>query len=1115
LPDSRHKYLYERLGDHDFQQLVNALLTHRFSEFRPLPLRQADGGRDGVSTVSGKSLIYQVKWSTKGTEKDPVSWLNATISQEMESIRELAAAGAKRYIIVTNVPSTGRPGSGTFDRLNEKLQEYSRDLGIDMSALWREALNGMVDTTPDEVKWAYADMLAGWDLVRYLLSGASTSHQGTRLRDLLHKVAAAQWEEDETLKFSQVELDRERVVDLFVDVPATRIKAPDRVQQASLGPSNLGGAARYLRLISPYPFTLVRGAPGQGKSTLGQYVCQAFRVAFMPNSNPSNGLERVEHPRFPIRFDLDDYAAWMQGHDVFDDSDTPKANKRKPRNSSERSIEAFLAELMTHLSGSNPVTALDVQDIFDRVPSVVVLDGLDEVGSTAARQRVVKEINLFCSRGKTYSVAPRVVVTTRPNSGNLPEPDASLFEVISLSSLDPGLRDEYLRKWCAAHNVRGNDARTLRRNFTEKTREPYIGELAGNPMQLTILLFLLRQHGDATPSQRTELYDAYMTMLLAREANKHPASVRKYRAELMEIVPFLGWYTQSRAEEHGHSGKITQAEATAAMKHFQHTYGRPEGVVDELFQAATDRLWALTSKEEGHYEFEVLSLREYFAAQFLYRYAGEGTHRFDSTLVLRELLRRPNWLNTTRFYGGNATGADIYALQAGITHELTDNPSKQVHVASWTLITDGVFNTRPLEAAQIIDLLCQDIGASHLVAALDGREISPLPDRQHATATLQRITSAMLNDPADLKNTTRIRLLNELLGQKREVTSWWMQCVSKALGTGQERAWLRLGAEAELGAGQTLDLPPSFVIQHQDAQYWLNSGIIPAPGSTLENQLNDAVLGGHCTATTSVRSEVAQVAVALNPCTFYTLGLKLARPADPKWSDRRSQAIQQLKKSQSSFSSIIGFRRFQRGESGTTYPWANEATALFDKVGRCWLVTEIAVIGAASPLRLGYTKAHDTQAFGPNSHPATLIAETRAHRSDVVWWNDQLTACHDTLSQAEWAFALWGVGTGSTIDELMPEIERIYSGLPSGLAEVFSRASTQLGSAGFLSKRQVTALAKLEVLQKLLTARSPKYSDDGTNPFDFPHHKVTRPEPLAAIARRDGWLKVDKIASYR
>jgi hypothetical protein len=52
------------------------------------------------------------------------------------------------------------------------------------------------------------------------------------------------------------------------------------------------------------------------------------------------------------------------------------------------------------------------------------------------------------------------------------------------------------------------------------------------------LLELLNKQGMATPTQRTELYDAYMELLLAREANKHPDSVRKHRSELLEIIPF-------------------------------------------------------------------------------------------------------------------------------------------------------------------------------------------------------------------------------------------------------------------------------------------------------------------------------------------------------------------------------------------------------------------------------------------------------------------------------------------------------------------------------------------------------------------------------------------------
>ena len=250
-----------------------------------MPLRQADGGRDGVDPA--KRLVYQVKWSVTGHEKDSVAWLDAEIRSESDKIKRCAEEGTRKYILVTNVPSTGRTKAGTFDRLNAKLDEYSNRFRLEMSCIWREALNALVDSAPSETKWAYADMLAGWDLIRYLVNEQASAAWDSGLRELLRKVAAAQWDEDERIKFSQVELDREHLSDLFVDVPADQIRVPGRAGSPTSGSTSLGGAASYILGRSPYPFTLVRGAPGQGKSTLSQFVCQAFRVAFLPEQTTS------------------------------------------------------------------------------------------------------------------------------------------------------------------------------------------------------------------------------------------------------------------------------------------------------------------------------------------------------------------------------------------------------------------------------------------------------------------------------------------------------------------------------------------------------------------------------------------------------------------------------------------------------------------------------------------------------------------------------------------------------------------------------------------------------------------------------------------------------------
>lgn len=1114
MPDSRYKYLYERLGDHDFQQLVGALLTLRFPGFRPLPLRQADGGRDGVD-LAGR-LVYQVKWSVRGHEKDPVAWLDAAISGESDKIRRCAKEGARGYVLVTNVASTGKAKTGSFDRLNAKLDEYSREFGLEMSCLWREGLNPMVDSAPSETKWAYADMLAGWDLIRYLVDEHAGTATDSGLRELVRKVAAAQWNEDERIKFSQVELDRERLADLFVDVPAVRISIPGRATPFFQGAAELGGAAAYVSGKSPYPFTLVRGAPGQGKSTLSQFVCQASRAAFLPGRAPAAGaLPGDGEPRFPVRFDLGDYAAWIEGYDVFDKSDATQVKKGKRRTAAQATVESFLAELMTHASGRGTVSQAKVQDLFGRVPSLIVLDGLDEVGNVRDRRRVVREIDLFCARGKSYAVEPRVIVTTRPNSAGLPEPSSDVFEVISLSPLDAALRDQYLRKWCFVHNVRGGDSRTLRRNFTEKTREPYIGELAGNPMQLTILLYLLRQHGDATPSQRTELYDAYMSLLLAREANKHPESVRRHRADLMEVVPFLGWYLQSRAEEDGHSGRMGYAEVAAAMKHFQRTYGKPEDVVDELFEAATDRLWALTSKEEGTFEFEVLSLREYFAARYLYRYAGEGDQRFDRTIVFRELLRRPYWLNTARFYGGNAAGSDIYALEAGIKHEIGENPSRHVRVAAWSLVTDGVFTSRPIEAAAIVDALTDDLGIGHLVAALDGHEVTPLPEAGHANRAWERLTAAITARPDDPQNHARVRALRELLGLGKQFASWWAERLQEAAGTSSEAAWLAIGARCEVAAGHKTAIPALSAADGLHAQLILNTGLAPGAGTPLEGQLIRAVLDGQCSQTTSVVSVPARIAVALSPAEFYAHG-SVSPAFRSIWSapDQRSQAIQQLRKAGSPYAEIAALRRFKKGEKGSTFPWANAAAALMQYAGRCWLATEIAVIGAASPLRDGYTRAPGTEALGPAGHPATLIEQTRANRANASWWRERLPAGEDDLGLAEWALALWAIAEGQVIDELFSELARVIGQTSAPLQRALQVSARRMSESGYLDHRTITADGATGILAEMLASRHAKPATPRQAARASAHVAEAEPKPLAATARQAKWLKVDQVATY-
>jgi hypothetical protein len=1120
MVDSKTKYLYERLGDHQFQLLVNALLTGRFPGYVPLALRQSDGGRDGVQRSGESYLIYQTKWLGEGSIKDPVSWLDSAVRGESSNIKRLVAEGATKYVLVTNVASTGAPGRGTFDRLEVKLAEHGQAFGVEMTCMWRETVDGMVDSAPDTVKWTYADMLAGWDLIRYLISGQVSASQDHGVRDLLRKVAATQWDEDDKVKFSQVDIDRERVADLFVDVTVDRIHEPTRASGFTSLIGTPGGAAAYL-LRSALPFTVVRGAPGQGKSTLSQYVCQAHRAAFVSADPASNGLPTVADPRFPLRFDLARYAAWTHGYDVFDPSlELDSAPKRGKRPVAQSTIECFAAELMSHASGGNALSPTHVQELFKRVPTLLMLDGLDEVGNVADRRFVVSEIDRFCARSVAYTVPPKVIVTTRPSADALPEPSAEQFEVISLNPLTVAQRDEFLRNWCAVHGIHGGEGRSLRRDFKQKSAEPYIGELAGNPMQLTILLDLLNQRGVATPTQRTELYDAYMDLLLAREANKHPGSVKKYRADLMEIVPFLGWYLQSRSEGRGLGGRMGRDDLKAAMKHFQSTYKKPEPIVDDLFAATTDRLWALTSKEQGVFEFEVVSLREYFAAKFLYLNAGEGDRSFDKTLVFRELLRRPYWFNTVRFYAGNAKGSDIYFLAGGIRDELAQGVSRQVHLAAWTLLTDGVFSSRPTEAATVLHALATDEAAQSLLTGLARKEISPLPSGLPDVVTessWERLTAKIASDPGNQANDIRVRVLRELLPLRSRFGQWWTDQMLAAVGKPTEQGWLALGARCEAAGGLVVDLN-GVDLSGEGAQQVLNAGIVPPPNSALERDLLAAVLDGQCADIISIRSTPAQIAVAFSPAAYATTapnGFNYQTDIEKK---RRQDAVAALRRTDTEYARAAGLRRFGSGQAGTTFPWANSTTALRMHVGRCWLASSLAILGAASTHGDGWSIKPGEVAFGDASQPAALIAGARNKADDIKWWRQQLADNPDGLSIAEWSLALWAVGSSAAITALTEEWEAALASLTSRRFRAVLVAAQHIGGQRLLATRQVTLRAKTERGVQMLAARESvprlRAGQLSSRPTMRALTAETRPSALETIAKAARWFRVDSDARY-
>ncbi|MFC7502149.1 NACHT domain-containing protein [Nocardioides sp. CPCC 206347] len=1119
MSEDEFRYLYERLDSSQFQQLVSALLAHKYPDFRAFPIGQADGGRDGIIEDVDKVIVFQDKWSKRGREKDPVKWLSAAIEGEEANIRALAAKGAQRYVLVTNLEGTSMRDKGQMDKLDVALRKYEADFEMPrMECVWRPTLNAWVSGAPSEVTWAFADMLAGWDLIRYLVSEFVGANSDTRTRRVIRKIAEVAWKEDEKLKFSQLAIGKHRVTDLYVDVGARQLHAP--VPPGTRRNTREQAAGGVLPSVSAHvtssilPFTLVLGAPGQGKSTLTQYLCQSHRAAFVSDAVAKAGLLTLaeDQVRFPIRVELGMYAAWFEGEDVFEE----EAAKTKRKSLKNGSIEMFLAEVFARATGDDKVDASVVDQLLNLVPALIVFDGLDEVGNIAARTRVVKEIERFCAAGSAYATRPRVLVTSRPNATELPEPSEDTFEVLALEPFTDKQIATYMQRWCAANDLKSTEGRRVRKAFKARAEEAYIGELASNPMQLTILLDLLNRDGEAAPTQRTDLYDSYVDLLLIREANRHPKSVKNHQGDLRDIVPFLGWYIQSRSEEHNLSGRMSKTEVEAAMTHFQSTYEKPTAIIDELLGAASDRLWALTSKEQGTYEFDIQSLREYFAAKFLYRFAGEENTSFDRTDVLRALLCRPYWFNTARFYGGNADTTDLYVLAGGIAEAVEDNPDTQTLIAAWTLMTDGVFNGRPKQANQALRALLQDGNIPALRYALRRRQIVPLPGLPTPAPenpVWSELIGIISEHPQDPRGLRAVRAVHELLNSASEFGDWWRAKLAHEVGTDREHDWLRLGTVFESGNGP-VDGPVLDRIDLADdgVQLFLNAGLAPTRGSDLEAELIAEVLDGQAQVVRSTLSHPARVAAVLSPRAFFASSDMGFADSGDGAARIRTEVLRGLGRVHSPFETIAKERIFKKGEKGSTFPWAKTATALFDEVGHCWLSSAIAIVGAAHPHQVAATVFSGTAAFGTSHHPATLLRESRAHADDLAWWQSQLVAADNDMWRAEWAFALWAVASVAVLDNLLHTWESVVGNLPPKRHTALDQSINIVNHRQILRDRPITTTPQSGITERLIRARAGEPARGGSTLPGADH-----PPPLAITAREEKWLLVDRTAkvTYR
>ncbi|WLW53018.1 HEAT repeat domain-containing protein [Streptomyces sp. YU58] len=237
------------------------------------------------------------------------------------------------------------------------------------------------------------------------------------------------------------------------------------------------------------------GDPGAGKSTLARRLALTL-TREVPHGDPLEPLAG----RVPLVVELREYAVgeWR-----------------------ERTFEDFLKYLHGTKGMAPPFPV--VERLLSEGRAVVVFDGLDELFDPAAREQVSHRIVDFAGRYGTAAGGVRVVVTSRVIGYRRGVLERAGFSHHMIQDLSGPQIERFARQWydTAFPHDEERAARLCRRLTDAVCHSRPVGELAGNPLLLTILAVIGRRR--ELPRDRQGVYRHAVAVLVAHwdEHAKH------------------------------------------------------------------------------------------------------------------------------------------------------------------------------------------------------------------------------------------------------------------------------------------------------------------------------------------------------------------------------------------------------------------------------------------------------------------------------------------------------------------------------------------------------------------------------------------------------------------
>lgn len=412
-------YDLSKLGSDAFENIVNFLALKTLglgsSGFGP----GADGGRDGYfegeapypsATDNWAGVWYiQSKFHKPNLSKDPQKWLIAQVKEEIEKFDESDSdrVWPDNWIIATNIDQSGKPETGSFDVIKKLVKSSNAGKNIKVHVWGGRKILDLLALHGDIAKY-YGHLLTPGHVISALY--AEIGETRASVEEIIRYFVATQFSDHTYSKLDQAGSSsdvRPGVHDLFIDLPfstnsdlqngllAELCKSSAQCHRYSLRNEHPESWSNWHRQPKRARTALIKGGPGQGKSTIGQYFCQIHRAALILSDDGPRVHDSIKtiakevksaaerdcfwpsSPRIPIQMELKEFAHWYSQRII----------------SQPKDFLTYLSETVGKKIGS-AVLSKTIKNILSKRSWIVIFDGLDEVPNDS-KDAVANEVLLF------------------------------------------------------------------------------------------------------------------------------------------------------------------------------------------------------------------------------------------------------------------------------------------------------------------------------------------------------------------------------------------------------------------------------------------------------------------------------------------------------------------------------------------------------------------------------------------------------------------------------------------------------------------------------------------------------------------------------------------------